>query len=65
MATVAEPHPVSDTGTSSAAQSFKRIKPESGPADQARTHHLRNEIIVLVVFCVVMLFVFLMRNYAN
>jgi hypothetical protein len=64
MTTIAEPHPVSDTTTSDALSSVKRNEPKSQPA-HASNHRLRNEIIVLVAFCLVMLFVFMMRNYAS
>jgi|HubBroStandDraft_6_1064221.scaffolds.fasta_scaffold796912_2 hypothetical protein len=64
MTTIAEPHPVSDTTTSDARSGVKRDAPKSQPA-YASNHRLRNEIIVLVAFCLVILFVFMRRNYAS
>jgi hypothetical protein len=65
MATIAEPHPVLDKAPSRARRSARRHEPTSQEIEQARIRHKRNEIIGLIAFGLVLLVVFLMRNYAS
>jgi len=65
MATIAEPHPVSDTTTNAMRRGARRSAPTSQEIEQARIRHRRNEIIALIAFGAVLLVVFLMRNYAS
>jgi hypothetical protein len=65
MATIAEPHPVSDKPANTVRRGTRRREPTSQEIEQARIRHKRNEIIALIAFGVVLLIVFLMRNYAS
>jgi hypothetical protein len=65
MTTLAGPHPVLEQTATTTRGRAKSDAAESGQAQRRRAHHLRNEILGVIAFAIVLAVVFMMRNYAS